>query len=406
MANSINNILGNVNNISYTSLAKLADGTYNKGEIDLQKGFFGSYSFEKINNHVGFYANKNTVVRTEQQNLMTKAAVFRAIVTQFAGTDEAAHVRGVLENDSDTNEFQEALDSFKNPYISKAYEFLMNDGAPLTRDEMRFLDHKLKEAHEFIGKRTEGVEVRPPENSLEDGVNTLKFLHQFKMGDSGNMDNNSITRAEAWVKGLQVGNASSEVLGRVRGTSANVIANGASSNKRIAAVEVFLAKNMPELYNACVEKARKAGFPSSLTEESIREWAPELDAESTLFDELRNQPPAKQRKVTENILKWVRGLTAGIEDLLNKEWQKLPPTKQDEYSKDDIKARLCRMLAATVGHTFFLKTSLGERGLRERAFIRDVCQDAKETLDQFTKDTIKWIKDFDDTVVFVDVDDE
>ena len=324
---SINTMLANVNNIDYSSLEKLADGTYNKGEIDLHKGVFGRYSFEKVNNHVGSRADKNTVVRTAEQNLKTKAAVFKAIVTRFAGSAEQQLVDDILSYGRDSSKFQDTLESFKNPYIKEAYEFLMGDGAPLTRDEMRLLDNMLKDGNGDLEGFQPGQVFRPSREfaygEVSGRVRTLAALKHVKAGNVEGLSDRVVENAKQWIKGLSVANISDVTKSRVIRVSTNVLAN---SNFRTNPVDSIIGKYMPELYNSCTENVLKVSWPTA------------------------NKTVDKAC-----ILKMVRCISAGLEDKINAGWDayaravpeenrpKVRANKKDVHSlrpvtKDDIKA--------------------------------------------------------------------
>ena len=324
---SINTMLANVNNIDYSSLEKLADGTYNKGEIDLHKGVFGRYSFEKVNNHVGSRADKNTVVRTAEQNLKTKAAVFKAIVTRFAGSAEQQQVDDILSYGIDSSKFQDTLESFKNPYIKEAYEFLMGDGAPLTRDEMRLLDNMLKDGNGDLEGFQPGQVFRPSREfaygEVSGRVRTLEALKHVKAENTDGLSDRVVENAKQWIKGLSVANISDVTKSRVIRVSTNVLAN---SNFRTNPVDSVIGRYMPELYNSCTENVLKVSWPTA------------------------NKTVDKAC-----ILKMVRCISAGLEDKINAGWDayahavpeenrpKVRANKKDVHSlrpvtKDDIRA--------------------------------------------------------------------
>ena len=342
---SINTMLANVNNIDYSSLEKLADGTYNKGEIDLHKGVFGKYSFEKVNNHVGSLASKNTVVRTAEQNLLTKAAVFKAIVTRFAKSYEQQQVERILDYGTDSSTFQETLESFKNPYIKEAYEFLMGDGAPLTRDEMRLLDNMLKDGAGELEEFPQGKEFKPAREfaygEVSGRVRTLEALKRIKAGNYEGLATGVVENAKEWIKGLSVANISDVTKGRVTRVSANVLAN---SNFRTDPVDSVIGRYMPELYNSCTENVLKVSWPT----------------ENKTVDKAF-------------ILKMVRCISAGLEEKINSGWDayaravpeanrpkvRISKNKKNDaanlrpVTKDDIKATVLNMIDGVVDRIYF-----------------------------------------------------
>lgn len=338
---SINTMLANVNNIDYSSLEKLADGTYNKGEIDLHKGIFGRYSFEKVNNHVGSRADKNTVVRTAEQNLKTKAAVFKAIVTRFAGSAEQQQVDDILSYGSDSSKFQDTLESFKNPYIKEAYKFLMGDGAPLTRDEMRLLDNMLKDGNGDLEGFQPGQVFRPSREfaagEVSGRVRTLEALKHIKAENVEGLNGIVVEKANQWIKGLSVANISDVTKSRVMRVSTNVLAN---SNFRTNPVDSVIGRYMPDLYNSCTENVLKVSWPTA------------------------NKTVDKAC-----ILKMVRCISAGLEDKINAGWDAYaravpeadrPKVRKDKklkknnaanlrpVTKDDIKATVLSMIDGVV----------------------------------------------------------
>lgn len=338
---SINTMLANVNNIDYSSLEKLADGTYNKGEIDLQKGIFGRYSFEKINNHVGSRADKNTVVRTAEQNLKTKAAVFKAIVTRFAGSAEQQQVDDILSYGIDSSKFQDTLESFKNPYIKEAYKFLMGDGAPLTRDEMRLLDNMLKDGNGDLEGFQPGQVFRPSREfaygEVSGRVRTLEALKHVKAENTDGLSDRVVENAKQWIKGLSVANISDVTKSRVIRVSTNVLAN---SNFRTNPVDSVIGRYMPDLYNSCTENVLKVSWPTA------------------------NKTVDKAC-----ILKMVRCISAGLEDKINAGWDayaravpeenrpKVRANKKDVHSlrpvtKDDIRATVLSTIDGVVEKMF------------------------------------------------------
>ena len=372
---SINTMLANVNNIDYSSLAKLADGTYNKGEIDLQKGIFGRYSFEKVNNHVGSRADKNTVVRTAEQNLRTKAAVFKAIVTRFAGSDEQQLVDDILSYGRDSSKFQDTLESFKNPYIKEAYEFLMGDGAPLTRDEMRLLDNMLKDGNGELEGFQPGQVFRPS-REFADGevagrVKTLEALKHVKAGNVEGLNGLVVENAMRWVKGLSVANISDETKSRVTRVSTNVLAN---SNFRSNPVDSVIGKYMPDLYNSCTENVLKVSWPTA------------------------NKTVDKAF-----ILKMVRCISAGLEDKINAGWDayaravpeadrpKVRANKKDVNSlrpvtKDDIKATILSMIDGVIGKMYWDAKDKGSLAGKVSMSVQDA---ARADMTDFEKSIYK-----------------
>ena len=338
---SINTMLANVNNIDYSSLEKLADGTYNKGEIDLQKGIFGRYSFEKVNNHVGSRADKNTVVRTAEQNLKTKAAVFKAIVMRFAGSAEQQQVDDILSYGSDSSKFQDTLESFKNPYIKEAYKFLMGDGAPLTRDEMCLLDNMLKDGNGDLEGFQPGQVFRPSREfaygEVSGRVRTLEALKHVKAENTEGLSDRVVENAKQWIKGLSVANISDVTKSRVIRVSTNVLAN---SNFRTNPVDSVIGRYMPDLYNSCTENVLKVSWPTA------------------------NKTVDKAC-----ILKMVRCISAGLEDKINAGWDayaravpeenrpKVRANKKDVHSlrpvtKDDIRATVLSTIDGVVEKMF------------------------------------------------------
>ena len=186
---SINSLLGGAK-VNYSDLAKVANGTYNKGEIVFKKGFFGG--FGKVNNHVGALSGHNTVVTTAEQNRLTNAAVFKAILNEFGGQSAAERaekevILGMNDFIDNRADIERRLDSFENPYIKEAFIFLMcGDGAPLSRDEMRYLDTALKNG---------GA------NEVNDFKANLADLHAVKLGTAkGAQQENGRAR----VRGLTV----------------------------------------------------------------------------------------------------------------------------------------------------------------------------------------------------------
>lgn len=303
---TINALLNGINNIDYSSLQKLSNGTYNKGEIDLKRGLFGKYSFDKINNHVGYYANENTEVRTEEQNRTTRAAVFKSILTRFAGRDEADRVQSVLGHETeDINDgaMLDQLGGFHNPYIKEAYKFLLGDGgAALTRDEMRCLDSLLKGAEDEIKK---DPHHQFSAGEVEYGVGVLNRLTDIKSGRSAYTGDMA-----QWIKGLSVTNLSETKEARVMGVSANVFANaGAAQMDEATRV---MARYMPELYNACLENVMQIteGFGS--------------------------------RATSSDILKFMNTLLSGISDKIDKGWEVYSEKAGTSrtVSKEDIKAKV------------------------------------------------------------------
>ena len=285
--------LANVSSIDYSNLESLSNGTYNKGEITLHRGIFGGYSFEKVNNHVGSRADKNTVVRTADQNLQTKAAVFKAIVTRFAKSYEQRLVERVFDYSTASSTFREALASFSNPYIKESYAFLMGDGAPLTRDEMRLLDNMLKDGGREFDKIPKGMEFRPTREfapgEVSGRMETLKALKRVKVGDVGGLSDDVVERAKEWIKGLSVANISNVTKSRVMDVSTNVLANTSSY---VNPVDSVIVRYMPKLHNSCMENVLKVSWPT----------------EGQTVDK-------------KGILKIVRCITAGLDEKINTGWE-------------------------------------------------------------------------------------
>lgn len=247
---SINGLVGN-NSVSYSSLSSLADGTYNKGEIVFKKGFFGG--FEKVNNHVGLLSGRNTVVTTAEQNRVTNAAVFKAILTRFCGQNETAPVFGMSKMEianeimnmdlvADRESIVEKLDKFVNPYIKEAFNFLLGgDRGPLTRDEMHMLDALLQKG--------ESEQIARGSAQIDKDLAALENLRKVKLGESGNFD-----QAKDWIKGLKVANALESI--RVRDVSINQItAQIAEQIKKSGNVDVALSAKKMVLDHAGLSSA-------------------------------------------------------------------------------------------------------------------------------------------------------
>ena len=170
---SIDGILGARANISYSDLKSITNGTYNKGEVVLKKGFFGGYSFGKVNNHMTS-VGKNAVVTGDADNRKTNAAIFKAILTRF-GKDDADAAHELLSTDLD-RVGDKLLEKFGNPYIKEAFKYLLadrNDNRPVSRDEVHVLLLRLKEAERNSGYR-EPARVR---KNMDD----LAILRTFKV---------------------------------------------------------------------------------------------------------------------------------------------------------------------------------------------------------------------------------
>lgn len=215
-ANSINSLISS--SVSYASLSKLANGTYNKGEITFKDGFLGG--FNKVNNHVGALSGFNTVVTTEAQNRVTNAAVFKAILTRFGGADRQDDVNAVMNMDleDDKGEILEKLSEFKNPFIKEAFEFLLEDGGknPLSRDEMKKLDMLLKHGA-LLGQRSGGIYAKTMARGLND-------LREFKAG--------RLDAEQSWRVKNSVTGASTEKGAVERSRANEVTANQIASRLR------------------------------------------------------------------------------------------------------------------------------------------------------------------------------
>lgn len=365
----------NVSSIDYSSLESLSNGTYNKGEITLHKGIFGGYSFEKVNNHVGSRADKNTVVRTADQNRLTKAAVFKAIVTRFARSNEQELVEHVLDFSTDAEAFHDALDAFENPYIKVAYTFLMGDGAPLTRDEMRLLDNMLKDGGNELGTQQKGQGFRPARQITSGEVTgrmeTLKALKRVKVGYVDGLSDDVVARAKEWIKGLSVTNISAVTKSRVTDVSTNVLAN---TDFGVYPVKPVIARYMPKLYNSCTENLLKVSWPT-----------------------------AKNTVDKAGVLEMVRCISAGLEDKINAGWaayeQAVPEGSRPKIranpkdvkslrpvTKDDIKAAILSKIDAAVEQK--IKETRGKGGLAGKVSM-PVSDAAKSEMNDFEKSIYK-----------------
>lgn len=215
---SINSAIGANVAIDFGALAKLANGKYNKGEIVGELGRNGSFAFKKINNHVGFYHDRNNVRTSEEQNRVTNLAVFKAILTRYGGManrgneyipdDGQMTIDDILNHDISTAEgrtqVEEALNSF-GPYVKEAFKYLLTDGndtRPLSRDEL----HRLLEL-------LDGQDV---DKTVAKNMGDLAKLRQFKQyGEGESQDVLNL------VKGLRVRNISNTERARVLTASGN-----------------------------------------------------------------------------------------------------------------------------------------------------------------------------------------
>ena len=245
---TINAMLGTAK-VSYSDLMKVANGTYNKGEIVFSKGLFGGFS--KINNHVGALSGRNTVVTTPEQNRLTNAAVFKAILAQYGGRGWSDHsiAEQILDEDLSAEGAIDRLERLErfvghwcgkddpeyedgNPYVKEAFKFLMRgDGAPLSRDEMKALDALLRE-HKSDGKE-----------AVKTNMKKLENLRRYKNGEISKMSNDEIASAEEWVQGLSVRNISREKENQVTAVTANRLAGHWGDQNAVGAMHRY----MPEL---------------------------------------------------------------------------------------------------------------------------------------------------------------
>lgn len=234
--NTINGLLGG-SKVSYSDLMKVANGTYNKGEIVFSKGLFGGFS--KINNHVGALSGRNTVVTTAEQNRLTNAAVFKAILTQYGGeASEPLVADQILTEDLNVERGIHLVELMlerlctTNPYVKEAFTFLMRgDGAPLSRDEMKALDALLRE-HKSDDKE-----------AVKTNMKKLENLRRYKNGEISKMSNDEIASVEEWVKGLSVRNISREKKTLVTAVTANRLAGHWGDQNAVGAMHRY----MPEL---------------------------------------------------------------------------------------------------------------------------------------------------------------
>lgn len=209
---SINSLTG-LKNVDFASLQDVASGKYNKGEIALKTGQDGTLSFGKVNNSV-FKTWNNDVTAARIQNGKTNAAVFKAILTHYAGD---ASIDNVLsKNVSELKD--DAFSQFSNPYIKEAFNFLMTGdakGDPLSRDEMRFLFKLLDEG---AGGNA---------GQVADNMKVLRALHTYKTKGGEAVDATMRAKLEtvrgndSIIKGLSVSNFKS---GEVKKVTVNAAA--------------------------------------------------------------------------------------------------------------------------------------------------------------------------------------
>ena len=251
---SINSILNNASADYKTLMAQVKAPKFNKGEIVFQNGSFG-----KINNHVEGKAGNNNVVTSRNQNLITNAAVFKAIITQY-GNKECK--KALTMDFSDKEGILEKLPGGKlygNPYIRKAFEYLLcGNNDPLSRDELLLLDSFLKKGADWVEK-----EVAFGESEVESAIDRdMRLLNDLKDMKAGkkiiNLENLGKTGdfAEKWITGLNVENSKDKdgldkySVVRAATPTVNMRAAAQTDNKARA----FFFRRLPDLVNLCDER--------------------------------------------------------------------------------------------------------------------------------------------------------
>ena len=221
--NSINGLVSG--SVDYSKLVDIADGKYNKGEITFKNGLLGG--FGKVNNHVGALSGSNTTVTTEKQNLLTRAAVLKAILTWFGDSETEKNdieflmnVDLDLDNYIDEENVRGKLSSLKNPFLADAFKFLIMDGnkeKPLSRDEMRLLIKMLQDGDDIVKQKNAGNTANI--NETRNGyLAKLGALRDFKRGLSSDVES-----VKELLKGFSVENIDAVKKSRVSGVTVNAL---------------------------------------------------------------------------------------------------------------------------------------------------------------------------------------
>ena len=206
--------------VDFNSLRDVAKGTYNVGEIVIKRHEGkGLITFDKINNHV-YNTDKNVENRLSVENKATNAAVFKAILEHYGRNDDlVARVKA-----ADIENCEYLLDSFANPFIKKAFEFLitgdLKDGKPLSRDEMKLLFRML----DTVDKDIVSANNKLTKFALEDyhgdeQMQLLRDVHTFKT--TGQFSGGRDRQIMAAIKGFRVTNANSSKRAAVTAVSGN-----------------------------------------------------------------------------------------------------------------------------------------------------------------------------------------
>ena len=318
---SINSLIGNAD-VSYDNLIANAQGKYNLGEVVFENG-----KFHKVNNHAGCLSGFNNVVTTEEQNRATNAAVFKALATHAVGDSREgqAKVNKLLDMGLDRTEDIEALmhgtgglDRF--PYLQEAFEFLMtgDHAAPLSRDELKLLDHLLKQNH--------------GEREVKAGYAMLKDLRAMKAGTKevnlGNKED--VKKAESWISGLHVKNISGATLQRVTAETVN---------KRAA--------RTLEEYDELLEKP--AGWDAKRV---LFRCMPDLV--NTVNENIRNaKKPSGDKLDRKTVDRFLSQLTAGIEYKFASSWNAIVGNRKDRNRLDALKNAVYDQLIDYMGESLY-----------------------------------------------------
>ena len=279
---SINSILNNASADYKTLMAQVKAPKFNKGEIVFQNGSFG-----KINNHVEGKAGSNNVVTSRNQNLITNAAVFKAIVTQY-GNKECK--KALTMDFSDKQGILEKLPGGKlygNPYIRKAFEYLLcGNNDPLSRDELLLLDSFLKKGANWVENEV-AIGETEVENDIDRDMRLLNDLKDMKTGKKIiNLENLGKTEdfAEKWITGLNVKNSKDKdgldkySVVRAATPTVNMRAAVQTDNKARA----FFFRRLPDLVNLCDERVLTVSpYRKNIRndEEVVQRYMHELTAE-------------------------------------------------------------------------------------------------------------------------------
>lgn len=172
MGSTINKLLEGTST-GYNTLMATAGGAGDKGYIVFKKSGPDS-GFGKVGNLDNSKVGGN-VITSSEQNRLTKAAVFKAIVTQYGqgGCDGALNID--IENEEGKKAIRALLEKYTstkkgNPYIEQAFEYLLcEDDASLSSEEMRLLD-------QFLQKGDGSAKKRPGKGDIESDMNKLKGL--------------------------------------------------------------------------------------------------------------------------------------------------------------------------------------------------------------------------------------